>query len=163
MSESMKNNPYGQAFNKQIKDYQAMQVLSSRPEKLILMLYDGALRFMKLGIEGIEGRDHEKAHNNLIKAQRILVELMTCLDFNRGGDIAKNLFRIYEFMHHTLVNANIKKDPEPIGKIIDQLRTLRDSWDKAMKLQTAAAESGGSEQRATAKTDQPAKRIEIRG
>ena len=92
MSQTMKNSTYGQAYNKQIKDYQAMQVLSAKPEKLILMLYDGALRFMKTGIEGIEEKNLEKAHNNLIRAQRIFIELMTCLDFKKGGVIASNLF-----------------------------------------------------------------------
>ena len=159
----MKNNTYSQAFNKQIKDYQSMQVLSAKPEKLILMLYDGALRFMKLGAEGIESHDFEKGSNNLIKAQRILVELMTSLDFNRGGEIASNLFRIYEFMHHTLVNANIKKDPVPIHKISEQLRTLRDSWDKAMKLQGTAGPSAADMDSPEIIAEQPVKRIEVRG
>ncbi|RPJ42702.1 MAG: flagellar export chaperone FliS [Chloroflexi bacterium] len=140
-----------------------MQVLSAKPEKLILMLYDGALRFMKLGAEGIESRDFEKGSNNLIKAQRILVELMTCLDFPRGGDIASNLFRIYEFMHHSLVDANVRKDPAPIHKISEQLRTLRDSWEKAMKLQGVAGPPAPELDSPGKSAEQPVKRIEVRG
>ena len=167
MSQTMKNSTYGQAYNKQIKDYQAMQVLIAKPEKLILMLYDGALRFMKTGIEGIEEKNLEKAHNNLIRAQRIFIELMTCLDFKKGGDIASNLFRIYEFMHYTLVNANVKKDAEPIHKVSEQLRVLRDSWEKAMKNQwSGLAESlykVAPAAQMQGENEQSRKRIEFKG
>ncbi len=167
MSQTMKNSTYGQAYNKQIKDYQAMQVLSAKPEKLILMLYDGALKFMTLGMEGIEQKNLEKAHNNLIKAQRIFLELMTSLDFKKGGEIASNLFRIYEFMHHTLVNANVKKEAEPVLKVSEQLRTLRDSWEKAMKSQWNGLPEGLEKSSPAAQlqgeTEQAHKRFEFKG
>ncbi|HUU29308.1 MAG TPA: flagellar export chaperone FliS [archaeon] len=116
-----------------VKDYQSMQIMSSKPEKLILMLYDGALRFIQLAIKGMEKKDIELSHNNLIKTQNILVELMASLNFDKGGEIAGNLFRIYEFMHYTLVQANVKKEVEPVQRIHGQLKKLRDSWYQAMK------------------------------
>jgi flagellar secretion chaperone FliS len=149
--------------NSKVKDYLTMQVLSARPEKLILMLYDGALRFMNLAIQGIDEHKNEKAHNNLIKAQRIMIELMTSLNFDKGGEIAGNLFRIYEFMHYTLVQANIKKEKEPILAICEQLKVLRESWNKALKNQfgpRAEGEGGGPR----AETGNPEKKsFEIKG
>jgi flagellar protein FliS len=119
--------------NSGIRDYQTMQIMSSKPEKLILMLYDGALRFIQISIKALEQNDIEQAHKNLIKTQNILIELMTSLNLDKGGEIAFNLFRIYEFMHFTLVQANVKKNPEPVRRISGQLKTLRDSWAQAMK------------------------------
>ena len=119
--------------NPGLNDYKAMQIRSARPEQLILMLYDGALRFLRLSIKALEEKNIEESHNNLIRTQNILTELIASLNFDKGGEIASNLFRIYEYMHHSLVQANIRKEPEPAKGIYDQLKKLRDSWAEAMK------------------------------
>lgn len=119
--------------NPGLNDYKAMQIRSARPEQLILMLYDGALRFLRLAIKGLDEKNIEESHNNLIRTQNILTELIASLNFDKGGEIANNLFRIYEYMHHSLVQANIRKEPEPARAIYDQLKKLRDSWAEAMK------------------------------
>ena len=119
--------------NPGVKDYQSMQILSAKPEKLILMLYDGAIRFIQQGIKAMKENKIEPAHNNLLRAQNIMVELMASLNFERGGELAVNLFRIYEFMHYTLVQANVKKDAEQLNRICNQLKRLRDSWAQALK------------------------------
>ncbi len=116
-----------------VKDYQSMQILSAKPEKLILMLYDGAIRFIQQGIKAIEKNNIEVSHNNLVRSQDIMVELMASLNFEKGGELAANLFRIYEFMHYTLVQANVKKETEPLIRISDQLKRLRESWAQALK------------------------------
>ncbi|HLA39922.1 MAG TPA: flagellar export chaperone FliS, partial [Candidatus Glassbacteria bacterium] len=91
------------------------------------------------------------------RVQNILVELMSSLNFEKGGEISVNLFRIYEFMHYTLVQANIKKDAEPVKRIASQLRTLRDSWAQALKNQenqqkeTVRAEETPAEDKKTVK------------
>jgi len=134
-----------------VKDYQTMQIRSAKPEKLILMLYDGAIRFLREGIRFLDQGDIENSNHKLIRVQNILVELMSSLNFEKGGEIAVNLFRIYEFMHYTLVQANIKKEPEPVRRIADQLKTLRDSWAQALKNQenqqkeASRLEDGGQE------------------
>ena len=140
-----------------VKDYRSMQVLSARPEKLILMLYDGAIRFLNEATRFLEENDLEQSNNRLIRVQNILVELMSSLNFEKGGEISVNLFRIYEFMHYTLVQANIKKDAEPVKRIASQLRTLRDSWAQALKNQenqqkeTVRAEETPAEDKKTVK------------
>lgn len=129
-----------------VKDYQSMQILSAKPEKLILMLYDGAIRFIQQAIKAIEENNIETAHNNLLRSQNIMVELMASLNFEKGGDLAANLFRIYEFMHYTLVQANLKKDAEPLTRISDQLKRLRESWGQALKKEEKERANGVSEQ-----------------
>ena len=127
--------------NPGVRDYRSTQILSSRPERLILLLYDGAIKFIHQGQQALEKEQLEQAHNSLIRAQNILVELMGSLNFEKGGEIASNLFRIYEFMHYTLVQANIKKKPEPLGRICEQLKQLRESWFQALKNEESGKET----------------------
>lgn len=129
-----------------VKDYKSMQILSARPEKLILMLYDGAIRFIQQGIKAIEENNIEVSHHNLLRSQNIMVELIASLNFEKGGELAVNLFRIYEFMHYTLVQANIKKDAEQLEKICDQLKRLRESWVQALKKEEKERANGVSGQ-----------------
>lgn len=152
--------------NQGLKDYKEMSILSAKPERLILMLYDGALRFLRQAIKGLEEKNLEFAHHNLIRTQNILTELIASLNFDKGGEIALNLFRIYEFMHYTLVQANVKKDPEPARKIYEQIKTLRDSWDVALKDQKkGSGDSGGDKKDSETKGSEngPKKSIELRG
>ena len=129
-----------------LKGYKEMSILSAKPEQLILMLYDGALRFLRQAIKSLEENELETAHNNFIRTQNILTELIASLNFEKGGEIAFNLFRIYEFMHYTLVQANVKKEPEPARQIYDQIKKLRESWASALKNQhnSSATEKEGS-------------------
>ena len=151
--------------NQGVNEYKEMSILSAKPEKLILMLYDGALRFLRQGVKALEKQDIEVAHNNLIRTQNILTELIASLNFDKGGEIAYNLFRIYEFMHHTLVQANIKKDPEPARRIYEQIKRLRDSWAGALKNQQPGLE-GDEENKVSEPSNQekpPKKNIELTG
>ena len=135
----MKKNPG-------VKDYQSMQILSAKPEKLILMLYDGAIRFIQQGIKAMNENKIELAHNNLLRSQNIMVELMASLNFEKGGELAVNLFRIYEFMHYTLVQANVKKEAEPLARVAEQLKMLRESWSQALKKEENEKANGVSSQ-----------------
>lgn len=112
--------------------YQQNQVFTAPQEKLVTMLYDGALRFINQAKQGIEEKDIEKANQNFIKAQRILAELMGNLD-RSVGEVAENLFSVYDYMYRSLVEANIKKDGEKAQEIYDMLKELRDTWVQATK------------------------------
>lgn len=87
--------------------YQQSSVQTATPGKLIVMLYEGAIRFVKQSIEAIDSKDIHKANHNLIKAQNIVHELTASLDYNYP--IAEDLGRLYEYMMHQLIEANIKK------------------------------------------------------
>lgn len=112
--------------------YQQTQAQTASKSKLLIMLYDGAIRFTKAGIESIESRDVEKANNNLCKAQAIVNELISSLDFNYA--ISSDLVRIYEYLLHLLMQANIKKNVAPASEVVDHLSDLREAWIEASKL-----------------------------
>ena len=150
--------------NPGVKDYQSMQILSAKPEKLILMLYDGAIRFIQQGIKAMEENKIELAHNNLLRSQNIMVELMASLNFEKGGELSVNLFRIYEFMHYTLVQANVKKEAEPLTRVAEQLKMLRESWSQALKKEENGKTNGisGQDEDPESKTKN-AKNIKLTG
>ena len=97
------------------------------------MLYDGAVRFLKQAKEGFAEKNIEKIHNNIIKVQNILIEFETSLDMENGGDFAKNLFGLYEFMSQQLSIANIKKKEESLDIVLKHMTELRDTWREAVK------------------------------
>ena len=111
-----------------VQEYRKSAVNGASPLQLVVMLYDGALKFMEAGKHAMAGGDLEKQNQNLQKAQRIISELMSCLDMEKGGEIAKNLFALYSFALNQLVEANITDDPKPIDTCIKVLSDLRESW-----------------------------------
>jgi flagellar secretion chaperone FliS len=125
-------------------------VNTADPHKLILMLFDGALRFLHgaedgFKIKGLRER-HEAVHNNLIKAQNIISELQRCLSVRDGGDFAINLFRLYDFMNTRLMEANVRKEPQNIRVVARLLGEVRDAWDQMLREQSAAnAQTVGAE------------------
>jgi flagellar protein FliS len=92
------------------------------------MLYDGALRFMEAGKHAMRAKDLEKQNSSLQRAQKIVMELMSCLDMENGADIAKNLLALYTYALEQLVDANMKDDPAGIDRTIKIFSELRESW-----------------------------------
>lgn len=125
MNPSMANNPYAQ--------YQQTQIDTAPPERLLLMLYDGAIRFCHGAIKAMENRDPAAANNYCLKVQNILTELMVTLRMDVGGDLARNLFDLYEYMHGRMVQANVKKDPAIAKEVAGHLKELREAWTQAAK------------------------------
>lgn len=119
----MATNPYAQ--------YQNSKILTASPAELTLMLYDGAIKFSNIAITAMEEKDIQKAHNNIIKVQRIINEFRTTLD--RKYEVAKDFDNIYTYILQRLFEANIKKDPEIMQEIVGHLRTLRETWIEIMK------------------------------
>ena len=129
------NNPYQQ--------YQQNSVMTARPEELTLMLYNGAIKFLKLAKNYIEVKDIEKIHTNIVKAEDIITELMSSLDMQY--DISHNLYALYDFMYNWLMQANIHKfdgGAEKIDDVIKLLEDLRDTWVEAMKTAKTTRKSG---------------------
>ncbi|HVT11062.1 MAG TPA: flagellar export chaperone FliS [Fimbriimonadaceae bacterium] len=116
------------AYGRFVQEYQKGAVNGASPVQLVIMLYDGALRFMEAGKYAMAACDLEKQNNNLQKAQKIIMELMSCLDMQNGGDIAKNLLALYTFAYDQLVQANIKDEPGGIENSIQIFSQLRESW-----------------------------------
>ncbi|ADL11807.1 flagellar export chaperone FliS [Acetohalobium arabaticum] len=121
----MTNNPY--------QKYKNTQVETASQEKLLLMLYDGAIKFLKQAIKGVEENDYEAANNYLVRTQDIIHELMATLDMEKGGEIARNLESLYDYMNRRLIEANVNKDIEPMEEVRDMLAELRETWQEAIK------------------------------
>lgn len=119
------------------KSYKSSSVHTANPGQLVLMLFDGALKFMSLAEQGLQSTDlrvrNEQANNNLIKAQNILAELQSSLDMKVPGDFAKTMFGLYDFMIRQLQQANIKKTAEPIKTVYRMLKDVRDAWEEMLK------------------------------
>lgn len=111
--------------------YKQSSVQTSTPGQLVIMLYDGAIRFTKTGLEGIEARDYSKANVNLGKAQTIISELMSTL--NQSYPVAKTLFSLYEYMNYLLIQANIKKETKYGEEVLGYMQELRETWVVASK------------------------------
>ncbi|MCY7475641.1 flagellar export chaperone FliS [Paenibacillus larvae] len=122
--------------------YQQTKAQTASPAQLLLMLYDGAIRFVKLGIEGIQEHNMEKTNTNLCKAQSILHEMIASLNFNY--EISNNLLRIYEYMLHQLIQSNVNKSAKPAEEVLSQLMELKEAWTEAGK-QVAGSVAGISQ------------------
>jgi flagellar protein FliS len=113
--------------------YQAQAVLTASPGHLVLMLYDGALRFLGHARDALEAPEEmprriEIINTNLIKAQNILAELQGGLNLEAGGEFAKTLFRLYDYHNRRLFEANLKKQVAPVVEVEDLVRQLREAW-----------------------------------
>lgn len=120
----MNKNPYAAYANS--------KVMTASPAELVLMLYDGAIKFCNIAIMGIEENDIQKAHNNIIKVENIIMEFRATLDHKYP--VAEDFERVYEYMIRRLHEANIKKDAEILQEILEHLRTMRDTWKEVMRL-----------------------------
>jgi len=117
--------------------YQKVQVETADRGKLLLMLYDGALRFLKSAGKALHRRDLEGANNSLLRAQDIVTELMASLDLEKGGELAETLFRLYDYIRTLLVEANIRKDVGPLEQVEGMLTELRETWADALGLRAS--------------------------
>ncbi|MCX7924751.1 MAG: flagellar export chaperone FliS [Fimbriimonadales bacterium] len=109
--------------------YLETAVETASPARLIVMLYDGAIRFINEALYAMRQRDYETQNARLQRAQKILAELISSLDFDKGGEIAENLFRLYTYMYNQLVEANLQDSPERLEHVVDLLSDLREAWD----------------------------------
>lgn len=120
------------AYAKQAEQYKKNQIETAPPEEILIMLYEGAIRFLMISKKAMNEKNSEKANTNLIKAQHIVREFMDSLDMEIGGDMALSLYRLYEYLHYRLVQANIKKDVAIVDEVLDHLRSLKATWEEAI-------------------------------
>ncbi len=111
-------------------EYQKSAVNGASPLHLVVMLYDGGLRFMEAGRHAIIAKDLTKQNDYIQRAQKIVLELMSCLDIEKGQEIAKNLLSLYSYVLNELVLANMNDDVAPIDRAIRVMSDLRESWSQ---------------------------------
>ncbi|HBW36445.1 flagellar export chaperone FliS [Desulfosporosinus sp. BICA1-9] len=120
--------------------YKNQQVMTSSPEQLTLLLYNGALRFLTESILAMEQGDVQKSHNANLRVQDIVREFVRTLDMNY--ELSKTWAKLYEYTEHCLIQGNIKKDVTLLQQAKEVLQELRDTWVEAMK-QTHVARAVG--------------------
>lgn len=108
--------------------YQKNKYDTASPHKLIQMLYDAALTNVRHAAHALENRDNDSSHRALLKVQDILYELMSCLNVDQGGDIAKNLQNIYFYLINQLVMANVNKNRDILREVEGHILELREAW-----------------------------------
>lgn len=113
-----------------IQAYKSTEINTANQGRLIVMLYDGAIRFLNISIENMNPRTYDIVNTNIIKAQDIITELMLALNMEDGGEIAQNLFNIYAYLKKRLLEANMNKDIEIIKEVIKLMDDLRGAWEE---------------------------------
>lgn len=141
-SSPSKNTANQSAYARQTRQYKQQQIETASPEEILIMLYEGAIRFLVIAKKALGDKDIEKFHNNLLRTQHIIIEFMTSLDMELGGEMAVNLYNLYEYLHYRLVQANIHKDVAMLDEVLDHLRKLKTTWEQAIEI--AAQERQGA-------------------
>jgi len=108
--------------------YERTHVQTADQRQLILMLYDGSIRFMRKGIARIDANDIEAAHNYLVRSRDILAELLATLKPEKAGEVGENLRRLYVYIFDRLVEANLTKNREMVAECVKLMSTLREGW-----------------------------------
>ncbi len=116
------------------QQYKEVQVNTANSGKLLIMLYQGAIKFLRLAKKYIYEKNLEGTNQNLLKAQTIINELRANLDQEIGGDIAQNLDNLYQFMNRQLIEANIRKDTKPINIVEGLLIELLETWQEIVNV-----------------------------
>ncbi|MCC7124529.1 MAG: flagellar export chaperone FliS [Acidobacteria bacterium] len=114
--------------NRGLNAYKQQQVQSRSPLELVVMLYDGALRFAGEAREAIERGDIAARRDKLDRTLAIITELQSTLNLEEGGEVAANLAGLYDFMSRRLLDAAIQNSVEPLDEVRGLLETIRDAW-----------------------------------
>ncbi len=110
--------------------YNNSKILTAKPAELTLMLYEGAIKFCNIALVAEENKDVQKAHDNIIKVQRIIDYLRQTLDMSYP--VAQDFENIYSYLARRLREANMSKDPEILNEVNGHLHSIRDNWKLVM-------------------------------
>ncbi|SFB95412.1 flagellar export chaperone FliS [Butyrivibrio sp. YAB3001] len=111
--------------------YKNNKIMSASAPELTLLLYDGAIKFLNIADFAIEKKDIQKAHENIIKTERVIDYLRQTLDMKYP--VAQDFENMYSYIDKRLVEANLTKDKEIIEEINGHMHSIRDNWIEVMK------------------------------
>ena len=121
------------------QSYRQVATRTASPGQLVLMLYEGAIRFLERAQAGFQLEDpvefNTTINDNILRAQDIIRELDFSLNVEQGGELAIQLRRLYDYFDRVLLEANLRKDPTGIGEVIKRITVLRDAWETMLAQQ----------------------------
>ena len=117
-----------------MNQYQHNQVATASPEQILLMLYDGAIRFTRRAISGIEDNKPDMKRSGIAKAMAIITEFSNSLNHQIGGKIAEDLDALYDFMIRELSSVNVNNDIDKLRAVEKLLVDLRQTWGEAVDI-----------------------------
>lgn len=116
-----------------LRSYKTSRANTASREDLLILLYEGAIRFLERSISEYEGKNLSEHKMYLRRGLAIISELQSTLNFDKGGELAMQLFDLYGFMIQQLTQANIKQEIPPIRVVITNMNTLLDGWRDAVR------------------------------
>ena len=125
-------NPY----SKYIKQYQTSNITTATPEKLMILLFDGAIQFLQKAKAAIAENNFKERAQNIDGARKIIRELMRTIDLENGNDVSKQLFRLYNRMAMKLIKANVIRNTELLDEVIEDLTNIRWGFQKAIEIKS---------------------------
>lgn len=121
-----------QQREKAFQQYNKNKIMTATPAELVLLLYEGCIKFCNIAKTAIEKKDYYETNENLKKAQAIIRELQCTLNFDY--EVANDFNNIYNYLLPRLIEANIKKDINILEECLEHLRTLKDTWKEIMRI-----------------------------
>jgi len=136
-------------YQKPWESYRKVAAQTATPGHLVLMLYEGAIKFLEQSLTGFDYADPARRiqtiNNNVLRAQSIINELNCNLDMGKGGEVAENFRSLYSYFYRRLREGNLSKHREPIEEVLARLRVLRDSWAEMLRRGAQPANASGLE------------------
>lgn len=130
------------------QSYRQVALTTASPGQLVLMLFDGAIRFSRQALEGFAQEDplefNRTIHNNLTRAQAIINELNLSLNMEGGGELSQSLRRVYNYMDNRLQESNLRKEQDGIEEVIRRLSDLREAWAQMLQGGPATQTTGAT-------------------
>ena len=121
-------------MNQYVKQYQKSSIETASREQILIMLYDGAIQFLNKAKVAMEAKNYEAIHVNLMGAQNIIQEFINSMDREVAPQLAENLISLYEYFIRRLIQANMKRQMEPIDEVLKYLKSLKATWEQAIIL-----------------------------
>ena len=121
-------------MNQYVKQYQKANIETASREQILIMLYDGAIQFLNKAKVAMQNKNYEAIHNNLMGAQNIIQEFINSMDREVAPQLAENLISLYEYFIRRLIQANMKRQEDPIDEVLKYLKSLKATWEQAIIL-----------------------------
>ena len=121
-------------MNQYVKQYQKASIETASREQILIMLYDGAIQFLNKAKIAMQNKEFEAIHQNLMGAQNIIQEFINSMDREVAPQLAENLISLYEYFIRRLIQANMKRQVEPIDEVLKYLKSLKATWEQAIIL-----------------------------